>query len=381
MHNDLLIKGGRLLSIDDGYNYDKKDILIKNGKIEKISDSIEFQDGYDVINLNGEIVSPGFIDVHGHLDIDNPMHIGIHPDVVGVRVGNSAIVDAGSTGVENFENFREKCIKHSLTKVYALLNLSCKGLDTFSELSDSSRFKIDEMRDMINKYPNEIIGIKVRSDGEATQTLGIYPFELGHKLAHDMNVPFVVHVGEYPPKINDMLKVITKGDLLTHCYNQYAPNGIYNSLVDENGVVLPEVFEAKKRGALFDVGHGGCSFSFDIARKAFSQGFYPDVISTDIYAWNFLSPVWSLAHTVNKIMHVGLSIEKCIKCITSTPADFFHLEHQGHLRENYCGDITIFHIENRNIELVDSKGVKEVCPQEIVVDYVVVDGKAMNVSL
>ncbi len=375
MSKELLIRGGLLLSPADGYLYKKQDIRIEGGKIVEIGEDLRVPEMADVITLDGEFVAPGFIDVHGHFDMDNPMHIGLHPDVAGVRLGNSAVIDAGSAGANNFENFYEKYIKHSTTRVYALLNLSCNGIDTWNELSSLGSLKVEEMKKMARKYPENILGIKVRSDGEATGDLGIQPFLMGQKAARDLGIPFVVHVGEYPPGISDMLALTEKGDLVTHCYNQYSPNGIYNSLIDEQGQVLDCVWEAKKKEVLFDVGHGGCSFSFQIGRAAFEQGFYPDIISTDIYAWNFLNPVWGLYHVMNKILHLGMDLAQCVACVTSTPADFFHMKGQGHLKEGNYGDITIFHLENTPVELIDSKNNVEVGDKKMVVDYVSIGGK------
>ena len=43
------------------------------------------------------------------------------------------------------------------------------------------------------------------------------------------------------------------------------------------------MFEARKRGVIFDVGHGGGSFAWRIAVPAMKQGFPPDSISTDLH--------------------------------------------------------------------------------------------------
>lgn len=380
MDRSLLIRGGSLLSPADGYRYVKKDILISDGRIQKIHENLAAPADADVIHLKGELVSPGFIDIHGHFDMDNPMHIGLHPDVAGVRLGNSAVIDAGSTGAANFESFYEKYVKHSTTRVYALLNLAYHGIDTWEELSQKENLKVAEMKAMLRKYPGTLLGIKVRSDGEATGNLGILPFQLGQQAARELELPFVAHVGEYPPAVSEMIDLAEKGDLLTHCYNSYAPNGVYNSMVGEDGKVLDSVWRAKERGVLFDVGHGGCSFSFDIAHAAFEQGFCPDMIGTDIYAWNFLAPVWGLAVTMNKILHLGMDISDLVTCVTSTPADFFHMEGQGHLQEGGLGDITVFHMEDTPIELADSKGRTETCPVRLLTDYVVIGGKAHRIS-
>jgi dihydroorotase len=198
---------------------------------------------------------------------------------------------------------------------------------------------------------------------------------MGRQVARELGLPLVVHVGEAPPRTAEMLDLAGPGDLLTHCYTAYAPNGLRNSLVDEDGRVLDEVWQAKERGVLFDVGHGGCSFSFQIARAAFEQGFFPDFIGTDIYTWNFLHPVGSLARTMTKIMHLGLSPAECVRRVTSAPADFFNLRGLGHLRAGDRGDLSIFRLVEAPIELVDSKGVAEQASRQLIVETVVVGGR------
>ncbi len=64
--SNLLIKSGRI--IDPMQGIDKTaDLLIKEGAIDSIEENIDPQEGTDLIDAQGKIVSPGFIDLHCHL--------------------------------------------------------------------------------------------------------------------------------------------------------------------------------------------------------------------------------------------------------------------------------------------------------------------------
>ena len=62
----LLLRGGRV--IDPANNVDAvQDVLIADGKIERLGRSLEAPAGAEVVDANGKIVCPGFIDIHVHL--------------------------------------------------------------------------------------------------------------------------------------------------------------------------------------------------------------------------------------------------------------------------------------------------------------------------
>ena len=372
----LLIRGGRLFSPGDGFLGERADLLLRNGLIAGCGSGIAAPADADVISLDGEYVSPGFIDCHGHFDLDNPMGIGLHPDLAGVLAGNSTVVDAGTTGAANFPAFRQRWMDQGHTRVFALLNLATNGIDTWEEASDPAHFDPEALRHVVEENRDRIIGLKLRCDREAVGQLGMEPFFLGQRLARELQLPFVVHVGEAPPRVEELLSAAQAGDLVTHCYNCYCPNGVWNSLTDEGLRVRDEAWQAQNRGVLFDVGHGGCSFSFQIARAMIEQGFFPDVISTDIYAWNYREPVRGLYHVLTKLLHLGLSLEACVTAVTRTPAEFFRLPDLGRLRVGSCADVTVFHLEETYMDLTDSCGVTERCSRCLIPDYTVTAGRA-----
>ena len=343
-----LIKNGQLIDIKNGLNKDKLDILVEDGFIRKIAKEIPESDECKVIDVEGKFVSPGFIDIHVHCYPSEKTN-GVFPDELGIKKGVTTIVDAGTAGGETIEDFVENVIKKSKTRVYSLLNISYMGLKIKSELSDMNNIKKEKIKEAVDRYPNIIVGLKARASGSVVKENGIKPIAEGKKIASEFGLPLVVHVGNSPPIVEEVLNLLDEGDIVTHCYNN-KENGIVR-----NGGVIPERKAAVERGVLFDVGHGSESFSLDAAEQGLKCGFEADIISTDIYCKNMITPVGSLENTINKMFYLGVPLERCIEKVTVTPAKALKLEGLGELKEGAIGDLTIFDIvEDRDLELIDS---------------------------
>lgn len=350
MFEKLLIKGGRVLDIENGYEYHKKDILLENGVICEISEDIPPQDGFETLYLEEHVISPGFIDIHTHVFTDKTS-LGIAPDLIGLKTGCTTLFDAGSAGANNFQRFHDEVIATCKTRVLSLINLAKSGLEQERyELADLKNIDLDALKDTVAKYRNEIVGIKARASASTVGDLGIEPIRIAKKVAQELGLPLVVHIGNEPPKIEEVLSILGNGDVITHCFH-----GKPNGLLDVNGKVKKETKEAIQRGVLFDVGHGTSSFNFNTASKAIEQGFTPDIISTDIYQQNFNGPVYSLAKTIDKLMALGLTPGECIRKVTTIPAKAFNLSDLGQLKEGYKGELTIFKLNQEDILLQDSE--------------------------
>lgn len=367
MKKSILIKNGLLLDKGSGFAYDKKDILIENGIIAKINDDIEKSD-FEVVDASGLILSPGFIDVHVHCYYGDTA-IGISPDEIGVKTGVTTLIDAGTSGANTIDDFYTRVIKKSNTRIYALLNVASDGLLTLSELAHNEAISAQKIEDTISKYPEIIVGIKARASSSVLKDKGIAPIKTAKKISSDIDLPLVVHIGNAPPKVEEILNIVGDGDVITHCYHN-KPNG----LISEYGNPKTEVVQAKKRGVLFDVGHGSSSFSFDIAVKAIKKGFVCDLIGSDIYDKNKYTVVKSLENTMNKMIACDLKIEDVIKKVTNIPAVHFKLDGLGFLKEGFKGDITAYKINNSTKKLQDSLGIEMESRQWIESKFVVVDG-------
>lgn len=374
MGKSIVIKGGKLLDPKNQYRLDIKDIFIENGKIVAIKDEIEVTEGMEVLPLKGEIVTPGWIDIHTH--VYQAVSLGIQADTIGVQTGVTTVFDAGSSGAQNFVDFKEKTIDQSKTKVYALLNAASRGLEKERyELADLAGIDPEAVAKVVGEYPQEIVGIKARASASTVGELGIQPIAKAKEIAKGLGLPLVVHIGNCPPTIEEVLALMEKGDVITHCFH-----GKANGLLGEDGNIRPEAWEAKERGVCFDIGHGTSSFNFKVAAQALEQNFIPDIISTDIYLQNYQGPVYSLAMTINKMLALGMSLDNCIAKVTTVPAQIFNLENRGMLKEGAVGDLTIFKLIQEDVSLKDSDGNLLDGKELLQVTHCVKDGEVILVK-
>lgn len=351
----ILIKGGNALI---GSTFELFDILIDNDLIVKIGKDIQCEDA-KVIDATGKYIAPGFIDIHTHCYPIEPL--GLDPDVLGIERWASTIVDAGTAGACNFEDFNKNYIEKCKTRVYSLLNVSNYGLKFKHELDDLSKIDEKAISDIVKKYPDKIVGFKARASQSVVNEMGIKPIEMAANIAHENKKPLMVHIGNYPPHLEDVLNCLDTGDVITHTYHGKA-GGI---LTKDKSAIIDEALSARNRGVLFDIGHGSASFSFEVYKKARSLGFNCDLISSDLHVENYNGPVFNMVEVVNKIINCGEPIEDAINKCTSVPAMHFGLKQLGELKEGNLGDVFIFKIIDCIEEVIDSIGDKLVLNKKI----------------
>ena len=345
---ELLIKNGSLLSPVNGYHQEVMDILLKNGRIEKIAPHIEAANA-EVIDASGCLVTPGLIDIHVHCFPQ--CSLGIEPDVLGIKRGATTIFDAGSSGALNYETFRSEYIDQSKTKVFTLLNVSKLGLAEPHELDDLNKIDRQALKAAAAKYPDNIVGLKARASASVVGAMGFEPIRLAAEIAHEVKLPLMVHVGNYPPALKDVLNVLEAGDIVTHAYH-----GKKGGILNADGTIIEEALNARRRGVLFDIGHGVASFSFKTFKQAMTQSFDCDLISTDLHVENYQGPVYNLAAVLSKLLNCGESLEDVISKATSVPARHYQLKGLGELKEGFIGDLSVMKLSDCDEAVVDSIG-------------------------
>lgn len=345
----ILIKNGLLVSPINGYERVQKDILIRDGKIAAIDEAIKPLDTDYTADAKGCIVTPGFIDIHTHCYPDT--FLGLEPDMLGIERGSTAILDAGSSGSDNYEDFHTRYIERSKTKVFTLLNISKEGLVHGKELDAPEKINIPAIKKIVEKYNDNIVGLKARASASVVGEMGLVPIELAAKTAKELKKPLMVHVGNYPPALTDVLALLGKNDIVTHAYH-----GKRGGILTEQGDIIQEAIDARNRGVLFDVGHGVASFSFRVFEKALSKGFDSDMISTDLHRENYEGPVYNLAAVASKIIGCGNTLEDTVNKCTSVPAKHFGLKGLGELAIGFTGDINIMEFAPCNEIVADSIG-------------------------
>jgi dihydroorotase len=380
---DFIIKNGFL--IDPCLNIEEEyDIAFQGDKLAKIEKNIPIKEGVNIYDASGKIVTPGLIDLHTHL-YWGVSHFGVNADSSCLSKGVTTAIDAGTSGAENFEGFKKYVIDKSETRIIAFLHISSMGLTLpqgIGELMDFRNLDFQKAVEMASKYSDSIYGIKIRLNGDIVGEYGPQALVLAKEASNKLGKPLMVHPGSLPSNLPlpDVLSVLGKGDIITHCFPPpYPPDLPTSTVLDSKKDVIPEVFDAIKRGVYFDVGHGSGSFSFETAEKAFEQGYLPTSISTDLHSYSIVHPVYDMATTISKFLNMGLPLRKIIELTTISPASILGLESQiGTLKEGYAGDATILYQEEGNFNFWDSINSKRVGSEFIQVKDVVKGGKLVT---
>lgn len=348
-------------------NGDRKNIIIKSGKILAITDE-EYSEGTLITLPNDVYVSPGWIDLHTHAFPKFKPYCA-SPDEIGYQTGVTTVVDAGSSGANNIDEFYEMT-GACKTNVLSFLNVSKIGLKQVNELADLSNISFDLIREAYHKYPEMIIGLKARMSASVIGDNGVTPLELTKEIANELQLPVMVHIGSSPPALADTLSYLEAGDIVTHCFNEKKDNHIF---VKENKAAL---LAAVRRGVYLDIGHGTSSFSFDIANEAKARQIVFDTISTDIYEGNQINgPVYNMATTLTKFLALGYSLEKVIHAVTKVPAQIIGKPELGEIKVNTPADLTFFTLADEQMDLIDSMGNKLSTPKQIKAHSVLIGGK------
>ncbi|MBJ8834567.1 amidohydrolase/deacetylase family metallohydrolase [Citrobacter freundii] len=340
---DLLLRRARL--VDDTVS----DIALKDGKIAALGDV----DGpaLKTIELGGECyVSAGWIDSHVHCYPKSPIYHD-QPDSVGIATGVTTVVDAGSTGADDIDDFYT-LTREAATEVYALLNISRVGLIAQNELANMVNIDADAVREAVKRHPDFIVGLKARMSSSVVGENGITPLDRAKAMqAQNGDLPLMVHIGNNPPDLDEIAERLSAGDIITHCYN-----GKPNRILTPQGELRASVMRAISRGVRLDVGHGTASLSFAVAKRAIELGILPHTISSDIYCRNRISgPVHSLANVMSKFLAIGMSLPQVIECVTANAADGLRLKQKGRLQIGLDADLTLFTLKRQPTVLVDAE--------------------------
>jgi dihydroorotase len=359
--------------IDPSQGIDKiTDVAIANGQIAEVGVNLDRQDSVVNVDVKGKYVCPGLIDLHGHWYEGSAF--GIDPHLC-LNTGVTTAVDAGSSGFVNFPEFRRNCIDKTDLQLLAFVNIACLGLPTVvvGELEDLRYARPIETASILDRNRDVTVGVKVR-EGSMTAEHGIKALELAIAAAAKVDVPLMVHIsrGADTPEI---LRRLRPGDILTHCY-QGRGDGIFAAA---EGSLLKEAVEARRRGVLFDVGHGCGSFKWDTAQRAFEHSFYPDTISTDLHRYSVEGPVYDMPTTLSKFLCLGMSIQDVVLKSTWMPAKSIRRDDQiGTLPAGTTADLFVFEIETGDFEYVDTHFQKKNGHKKVVPRLTIKEGRVIN---
>jgi dihydroorotase len=362
---DLLIRGGDVLDPSQRLR-GARDIGIRNGLIEAVEASIPAERANRVLDAKGRIVVPGLVDLHSHV-FPFGSAIGIPADELVPFQGTTTAVSAGDAGANNIAAFRRSIVGASRTRLYAFVHIANIGLAGFPvpELYNIDYARVEDAARAVAENADLVIGIKVRMSENVIAKHGLEPLKRAIRACEMSGVTgakVMCHIGgvETAALMSEILDLLRPNDILTHCYSG-APNigGQFTNIV-QDGKLLPAALAAKRRGVVFDVGHGGGSFDYTVAEAAIAAGAPPDTISSDIHVFSGNSPGMPyLTWVMSKFMNMGFSLDQVVAMATVNAARAIgKLPKLGTLAVGAPADVTMVEVVEGPVEFVDTRNNK-----------------------
>jgi dihydroorotase len=370
---DLLLKGGHLVDAKNHLS-GSYDVAIKDGKIAEVAKAIDPATALKTVNVKGLYVTPGLVDIHVHVYAstgEEHSYAGdnsVFPDGFTLRNGVTTVADAGSSGYQNFEDFKTHIIDRSKTRVLAFLNIVGAGMRGPKYENNLADMEAGPAAEMAKKHAGVIVGIKTAHYAGPEWT----PVEHAVEAGTAAGIPVMVDFGANKPErpIDVLLtQKLRPGDIYTHCYS-----GLRGEL-DPQGKVNRGMIEGRKRGVIFDVGHGGGSFAWRIAVPFIEQGFLPDSISTDLHIGSMNAGMKDMLNLMSKFLALGLSVDNVIAKSTWNPAREIHHEELGQLTVGAIADVAVLRVETGDFGFIDMYGARMSGRQKFICELTLRDGK------
>jgi dihydroorotase len=370
---DLLLKGGTV--IDPKSNLTAvRDLAVLEGKIAEIAPDIPASKSRKTVNVSGLYVVPGLIDIHVHVYAGTGIRNAysgdnsVYPDGFTFRSGVTTVVDAGSSGWRNFPDFKDRVIDRAKTRVLAMLNIVGQGMGGGAIEQDVEDMDAKATSELARKNRDTVVGIKTAHFSGPEWTA----VERAVQAGTSAEIPVMVDFGDFRrerPFQELVLKKLRPGDIYTHMYLGAVP------LFDNHGRLLPYVMEARKRGVIFDVGHGGGSFLFRQAVPAVSQGFVPDSISTDLHINSMNSGMKDMLNVMSKFLNMGLKLQDVIARSTWQPAKEIRRNELGNLSVGSPADIAVLRVNEGSFGFIDVFGARMKGNKKLVCELTVRGGR------
>jgi dihydroorotase len=363
-HYDLLLKGGHVIDPANNLNC-AMDVAVSDGRIAAIERKVPANRADKTVNVSGLYVAPGLVDIHVHVaqggaptdwfSPSAPCHdrpLAIPADLM-LQSGVTTVVDAGTAGCDTFRREKEETIDRSEIRVLAWLNIVANGMGGGKE-QDLEQMSVERCAACIREYHDLIVGVKTAHYWTEKPCDSAHPpweaVDRAVACGRATGLPVMVDFFPRPPVrpyADLILKKLRPGDIHTHVFAQQFP------VIGRNGKVNPIMWEARKRGVVFDVGHGAASFWFRNAAPAVRQGFLPDSISTDLHSGSVVQLAVSMTNVMSKFLAMGETLPEVIRQSTVNPARQIHHPELGTLSVDSVADIAVFELQRGQFRFLD----------------------------
>lgn len=355
-----------------------QDVWIADGLVQAIGESTALpatlRDNVETIDVSGCVVAPGFIDAHVHV-FRHPLFDSsrVTADRVGIEQGVPCVVDAGSFGADMVDAFPEFVLGTQQTRVYAFINIGAAGLPRLAggHSSDPSLVDLPGVVRAFERHGDWLVGVKVLASSSHTGAFGEQALKMARKAAELVGKPLMVHLGNAPPVVDDILEMLRPGDIVTHAYH-----GKIGGVLGYRDRVIPAFRDAVARGVWVDIGHGQSSFAFRTAAAALAQGMPVHSISSDLHTGSIRRHAISLARCMSKLLALGMSLGDVVRAVTVNPARMLGLDESGFgvLRVGSPAHVTVFELRDEPQELTDAEGETRRVERSIAPRLCFVDG-------
>ena len=373
---DLLLKGGHVVDARNALSA-VRDVAIKDGKIRAVAADIAAERALKTVDVSGLYVTPGLIDLHGHVyrptygqgfRADNS---AVYPDGFSFRNGVTTFVDPGGAGWRNFEDMKDKVIDRSRTRVLAFINIVGLGSAGGKYEQDLNDMQVKPTADMALKHKGLIVGVKsAHYSGPEWD-----PFTRSVEVGKIADIPVMVDFGSRRPErpLYDLLtKIFRPGDIFTHVYGGNRGEQDPDTLGPSRAVV-----EGRKRGVIFDVGHGAGSFRWRVAVPMIMAGFLPDTISTDLHVRSMNFAVKDMLNLMSKFLAMGMPLDAVLAANTWNAARAIKQDQLGHLSVDAIADVAVLRVEKGNFGFTDQHGARLKGTQRLRCELTIRDGKVV----
>jgi dihydroorotase len=361
---DLVIKGGEVLDPSQKLR-GIRDIGIRFGVVEAIEPGIPAERALRVLDAGGRLVTPGLIDLHSHV-YPYGSAIGIPADELIPYQASTTVVSAGDAGANNFAGLRRHVAGQTRTRIYAFVHIANMGLAGFPvpELFNLGYADPAVAAKAVAENADMVLGIKVRMSENVIDKHGLEPLRRAVAACEMSGTKgrVMCHIGGVQSRelMSQILDTLRAGDVLTHAYSGAPNNAGMGTNIVQDGKLLPAALAAKRRGVVFDVGHGGGSFDYTVAEAAIAQGAGPDTISSDIHVFSGNTPGMPyLTWVMSKFLNMGFTLEQVVTMATVNPASVINrLPKLGTLQPGAPGDVSILEVVEGPVSFVDTRNNK-----------------------